>query len=86
MSYSGERFSVPHLKNVGIAVSECGITENSPGHSVKLRVYGEYSAHFVISGKGTVTSDGERFSLSAGEGFMIMPNAVVGYTADEDDP
>ena len=86
MSYSGERFSIPHLKSVGIAVSECGITENSPGHAVGPRVYGEYSAHFVLSGKGTVTSDGESFRLGAGEGFMIMPYAVVDYKADENEP
>lgn len=86
MSYSGERFSVPHIKNVGLSVSECGITENSPGHSCGPRIYGQYSAHFVLSGRGVLVSDGRSFSLGAGEGFMIMPDAVVDYRADDNEP
>lgn len=86
MSYSGERFIVPHLKSGGLAVSECGITENSPGHSCGPRIYGHYSAHFVLSGRGVLVSDGVSYQLSAGEGFMIMPDSAVTYTADRFDP
>ena len=33
-----------------------------------------------------MVSDGVSYQLSAGEGFMIMPDSAVTYTADRFDP
>lgn len=86
MSVITVRHTVPKAAAAGIFVTECGITGYSGGHSYGPRMYNHFSAHFIISGKGTYTVEEKSFSLGAGEGFMIMPNAMITYTADENEP
>lgn len=86
MSIKTVRHSIPKFSGQSLAVTQCGITGYSGGHSYGPYYYPQYSAHFVISGKGTYIADGKSYSLKAGEGFMIMPDVLITYTADEEDP
>lgn len=45
-----------------------------------------YSLHAVVAGCGTFSTEQGEFSLKAGDAFLIYPNQVVSYTADENQP
>ncbi len=86
MSYSGKRHRFFRLPNQSLAVTECGLTICDPGHPTPPRIYGHYSAHFILEGKGVYYVNGKEYSLSAGEGFMITPDAPASYKADDKEP
>ncbi|MFC5700294.1 AraC family transcriptional regulator [Cohnella faecalis] len=58
----------------------------SPGHAVGPGVRDVYKIHFVHDGKGKVRVGGQTYSLVAGQGFLIVPNVVYYYEADEAEP
>ncbi len=86
MGYSGERYSAVKLPNQSLAVIECGITICEPKHYVPPRIYPNYSMSFVTKGKGTYVVNGNTYEISSGQGFLITPNTINSYTADENDP
>lgn len=86
MGYSGRRFNIANLPNQGIAVTQCGLTICDAGHEVKTRIYGHYSAHFIVAGKGTFVAGNKTYELHAGQGFMITPDLPNSYVADETEP
>ena len=45
-----------------------------------------YVIHYIVSGKGNYTVNGNTFELSSGDTFMISPHTIVSYTADNDHP
>lgn len=62
-----------------------------PGHSFGPAQRNHYLFHYVISGKGTLLSQDERYrtvshELRTGQGFMIFPQQVNTYMADREDP
>lgn len=62
-----------------------------PGHAFGPAQRNHYLFHYVISGRGTLTSQDEegnetRNELRAGQGFMIFPQQINTYQADMDDP
>lgn len=46
----------------------------------------EYILHFVISGKGFYSIDGNTYPLEAGQMFLITPGKHVSYGSDSQDP
>ncbi len=86
MSYSGKRNYFSRLPNQSLAVTECGLTICDPGHRSYARIYGHYSAHFILEGKGTYYINGKEYPLTKGQGFMIIPDAPVYYIADAKEP
>lgn len=86
MSYSGKRNYFSRLPNQSLAVTECGLTICDPGHRAYARIYGHYSAHFVLEGKGIYNVNGKDYPISAGEGFMIIPDLPASYVADDNEP
>lgn len=57
-----------------------------PGHSFGPAVRECYLLHYVICGTGTYSVGGERYTLRAGQAFLIRPGEVTLYRADSDDP
>ena len=45
-----------------------------------------FAVHYILSGKGTFYCGSNRFSLQAGQIFVVFPDTVVKYTADHTDP
>lgn len=45
-----------------------------------------YSIHTIVEGKGYYTIDEHTFSLEKGDTFLIFPNTLVKYWADESSP
>lgn len=57
-----------------------------PGHSYGPAVRDHYLIHYVESGRGYFTCHGKKITVSAGQGFIIMPGDVTFYQADQTDP
>ena len=47
---------------------------------------GEYIFHYILSGKGKYTCNGQTFMLHQGQGFLIRPNDETMYCADGKEP
>lgn len=76
----------PMLENVGLNVYNSGYQQCSGGHSWGPAVRDYYLIHLVVSGKGVYTVKGEEHHISAGNAFIIRPQTLVSYSADEENP
>ena len=45
-----------------------------------------YLIHYIVSGKGCFYADGQKYTLNAGQCFVIKPNEITTYIADEKNP
>lgn len=79
-------FKIPFHSSLGLAVYSCGIQRCGPGHSWGPAVRDHYLIHYITSGKGSFCDGKNRYSLSVGDGFLIVPDNIVSYEADSKDP
>ncbi len=78
--------TVPFHDSLGLAVYRSGQQKCAPGYSWGPAVRDHYLIHYVVSGKG-VFSDGNReYRLSANDGFLALPDHIISYRADQEDP
>lgn len=63
-----------------------GYEHCSPGHCFGPAMREYYLLHHVLSGKGQYRVDGQVYTLSAGDSFLIKPGQLTLYQADEEDP
>ncbi len=56
------------------------------GHSFGPAVRKYTLIHYVISGTGSYSVGGKTYSVHPGEAFVILPDEVTVYTANENDP
>lgn len=73
-------------ENEELVVASCGLSRTQARHHFGPAVKPHYMIHFVISGKGVFKSGGMVYPLSAGYGFLITPEILSYYEADEEDP
>lgn len=64
----------------------CGMEDCAPGHSWGPALRDHYIIHYIRSGRGIVQINGATHSLSKGQGFLIPPNTIIYYQADNNDP
>lgn len=67
-------------------VNCCGLSKTEPLHSFGPALKPHYLIHYILSGKGKVLIGGEEYLLEAGYGFLITPDELAFYQADEEDP
>lgn len=73
-----------HLKSLNPLT--LGKEDCKPLHTYRYANTSFYLIHYVVKGKGIVTKNKEEIPVSAGQLFIIKPNNVYTYTADEKDP
>ena len=73
-------------ENLGLTVYNTGIQQCAPNHKWGPALRDHFLMHYVVSGKGTFTTEKERYSICAGEIFLIYPSQLVSYCADENEP
>lgn len=62
-----------------------GTEECSPSHSwAGVRNY--TLIHYVVSGEGSFTKNGEQYKVTAGRAFIINPDEMVSYEASDSNP
>ncbi|MBQ8894348.1 MAG: AraC family transcriptional regulator [Clostridia bacterium] len=86
MSYITDRYTLNKLPGQSLAVVECGIQICHPGHTTPPLCYRDYSAHFILEGKGIYELEGKKYHLGPGEGFLITPGTDCTYAADHREP
>lgn len=67
-------------------VNCCGLSRTEPMHSFGPALKPHYLIHYILSGKGNFVIGGEEYPLEAGYGFLIMPDELAFYQADEKEP
>lgn len=67
-------------------VYECGTQQCTPNHFFGPSVKEYYKIHYINNGKGIFEINGQTYNLSKGQGFVIYPNTLVYYKADEEEP
>lgn len=70
----------------GLYVNCCGCSKTEPLHSFGPALKPHFLIHYVLSGKGRFSVQGQEYSLEAGMGFLIEPGELAFYEADAAEP
>ena len=73
-------------KSGSLYVNCCGLSQTEPLHSFGPALKPHYLIHYVLSGKGSFAIGGETYPLEEGYGFLITPDELAFYQADEKEP
>ncbi len=87
----GMFYLFPNQNYLDLRPYQSGYADNAPNASFGPAVRNHYLFHYVISGAGSLTSnapDGTEyhFHIHSGQGFMIFPNQITTYYADQQYP
>lgn len=63
-----------------------GEEDCAPGHRYGPSIRPYTLIHFVKSGRGYFTRDGVTYTVQQGQAFLICPDEITVYSADEKDP
>lgn len=69
-----------------IYICQCGWQECKPKHSYGPAVRDHYLIHFVREGQGRFYIEDRVYELKKNEGFLICPDDITYYEADEQNP
>lgn len=81
-----EHIWVKQMPDQDLSVYQFGYEECNKGHSFGPANRDHYLLHFIKSGKGDFQTENVSYSLEAGQGFLISPNKISSYKADESEP
>lgn len=73
-------------KDESLIVNCCGLSRTEPLHSFGPAIKPHYLIHFILSGRGRFSMGGKEYPLERGYGFLILPEELAFYQADEEDP
>lgn len=84
----GERWEIANdeIENTDMNFYHCGEHTCDKGHHWGPAVRGDYLIHYVVNGKGIFKCGNKTYHLGKGNGFLICPQTVVYYEADQDEP
>lgn len=74
------------VSQIDLKLYYCGTEDCQPGHSWGPAVKDHYKIHYVHSGKGIFKIGEETYNIKDGQCFLICPDIVSYYKADEEDP
>jgi AraC-like DNA-binding protein len=75
-----------NLQHTDLYVYQCGSLYCENGHAYGPAVRDHFLIHFVHSGKGIFKIGNDIYHLKAGNGFLICPDIITYYKADDHDP
>lgn len=76
----------PFGKRIELDLAFFGREECESGHFWGPGIRQHYIFHYVHSGKGILRIGDQTYSLDKGQGFLICPDSIVYYKADDNDP
>lgn len=79
-------YKVDEKELVSLSVYNVGFQKCEPMYQWGPGIRDHYLIHYIISGSGTYYVNGDSHILSAGDCFLVYPNAEVIYQADNNSP
>lgn len=73
-------------ESLAIVVYNTGMQQCESGHSWGPAVRDHFLIHYVISGRGTYECGGKTYPVGAGDLFLVYPNEIISYAADQTEP
>lgn len=73
-------------KTGSLYVNCCGCSKTEAFHSFGPALKPHYLVHYILSGKGRFSIGEKVYPLEEGYGFLIMPEELAFYQADEKEP
>nr|WP_296487018.1 AraC family transcriptional regulator [uncultured Acetatifactor sp.] len=70
----------------GVAPLHYGYEECCSGHTFGPAARQYHLLHYVLAGKGTFCKDGKVYPVEQGDMFVILPEEITAYQADEENP
>lgn len=64
----------------------CGFAQCEPLHSYGPASRPNYIVHYIMDGKGIYQVGEKKYKLSKGQGFLIEPEELTFYQADQEEP
>lgn len=80
------KLEFPGKRTGDLFVSCCGYSQEEPLAGFGPAMLPHYLIHFCLSGKGIFTVNGKKHHIKAGQGFVTMPEELVFYQADSEEP
>ncbi len=77
---------VYYNRDLELNMYNCGIESCEPGHYFGPDVRDHYLIHYCLEGKGMYKVDNKCYYLRKNQGFLICPDIVTYYEADNDNP
>lgn len=78
--------AAPHEQSDAVFVCNIGWHKTPVGHFYGPAVRPYYLLHLIVNGKGEVERNGEITKLGAGDAFLIQPNEITTYRANDLEP
>ncbi|NBH82977.1 AraC family transcriptional regulator [bacterium C-53] len=79
-------FIVQDRQMVSLSVYNVGLQKCESGHLWGPGVRDHFLIHYVVSGKGFYEVNGNTYTLTAGDSFLVYPYTEISYYADKDEP
>lgn len=71
---------------VDLNLYQFGWEKCEPLHQFGPAMRNHFLFHYVLSGKGRLELDYKIYNIEAGQGFLLCPNQISSYFADQEDP
>ncbi|RCX13486.1 AraC-like DNA-binding protein [Anaerobacterium chartisolvens] len=81
-----EKIYINHPDYTDLNMYRCGIEDCKPGHSWGPALRDHFLIHYILEGKGSFQLGPNTYYLEKGQGFLMPPNVIAHYRADEEAP
>lgn len=79
-------FLPQHIHQLDLYLIQYGREVCKPKHSFGPAIREYYKFHYILDGRGIFEINGQRYELKKGQGFLVTPDTVCYYEADEHEP
>ncbi len=84
--YELQIYPIADMPFNGICLKDCGHQRCFGPYETRPCIRPSYVLHLILHGRGSFCSEGQSWTLKEGDGFLIVPDKVVTYQADRDEP
>ncbi|MDD6037255.1 MAG: AraC family transcriptional regulator [bacterium] len=79
-------YKVSKKELLSLSVYNVGYQKCDSLHQWGPGIRDHFLIHYIISGRGFYETNGKKYSLESGDTFLVYPNQIVTYYADQNDP
>ncbi len=81
-----KKYRIDKLAHTDLNLYKCGFEECAPNHSWGPAIRDHFLIHYITHGQGVFKTQESTYRLNAGQGFLLCPNQIASYQADDRDP